>query len=147
MENKLQELTDRLYREGLSKGKEEGEALLAKAEEKAAEIIEDARVKAGEIIKKAEKDAADFRTKVEGDVKMASMQSLQATRSAIENMMVESMVGKQTSSALSSGSSLTMKYFWSYHQPMTTPMIQKIIATSLLLTCAMPLRLITAGTI
>ena len=40
MENKLQELTDKLYREGLSKGKEEGEALLAKAETKAAEIIE-----------------------------------------------------------------------------------------------------------
>ena len=102
MENKLQELTDKLYREGLSKGKEEGEALRAKAEEKAAEIIEAARVKAGEIIKQAEKDAADYRTKVEGDVKMASMQSLQATRSAIENMMVESLVGKQTSSALSS---------------------------------------------
>ena len=40
MENKLQELTDRLYREGLSKGKEEGEALVAKAEEKAAGIID-----------------------------------------------------------------------------------------------------------
>ena len=102
MENKLQELTDKLYREGLSKGKEEGEALLAKAEEKAAEIIEAARVKAEEIIKQAEKDAADFRTKVEGDVKMASMQSLQATRNTIENLMVEGLVGKQTSSALSS---------------------------------------------
>ena len=43
MENKLQELTDKLYREGLSKGKEEGEALLAKAETKAAEIIETAQ--------------------------------------------------------------------------------------------------------
>lgn len=102
MENKLQELTDKLYREGLSKGKEEGEALLAKAEEKAAEIIEAARVKAEEIIKQAEKDAADFRTKVEGDVKMASMQSLQATRNTIENLMVEGLVGKQISSALSS---------------------------------------------
>lgn len=102
MENKLQELTDKLYREGLSKGKEEGEALLAKAEEKAAEIIEAARVKAGEIIKQAEKDAADYRTKVEGDVKMASMQSLQATRSTIETLMVDGLVGKQTSSSLSS---------------------------------------------
>ena len=31
MSNKLQELTDRLYNEGLSKGKEEGEILLFKA--------------------------------------------------------------------------------------------------------------------
>ena len=28
MENKLQELTDKLYKEGLSKGKEEGDAIL-----------------------------------------------------------------------------------------------------------------------
>ena len=31
MQNKLQELTDKLYNEGLSKGKQEGEELLAKA--------------------------------------------------------------------------------------------------------------------
>ena len=29
MENKLQELTDKLYKEGLTKGKEEGEAIRA----------------------------------------------------------------------------------------------------------------------
>ena len=31
MQNKLQELTDKLYNEGLSKGKQEGEEILAKA--------------------------------------------------------------------------------------------------------------------
>ena len=31
MSNKLQELTEKLYNEGLSKGKEEGEQLLARA--------------------------------------------------------------------------------------------------------------------
>ena len=53
MENKLQELTDKLYKEGLSKGKEEGEAILAKANEKAAEIIEEAKKQAESILKKA----------------------------------------------------------------------------------------------
>ena len=43
MGNKLQELTDKLYNEGLSKGKEEGEALLAKANEQAEMIISNAR--------------------------------------------------------------------------------------------------------
>ena len=102
MENKLQELTDRLYREGLSRGKEEGEALIAKAGEKASEIIDAARKKAAEITAQAEKDAADFRTKVEGDVKMAAIQSIQVTRSDIENLMIDGLVGKQTASALSS---------------------------------------------
>jgi V/A-type H+/Na+-transporting ATPase subunit E len=102
MENKLQELTDKLYREGLSKGKEEGEAILAKANEKASAIIEDARQQAESILRKARKEAEDYKTKVEGDVKMAAVQSIQSTRKDIENLMVGKMTGKQVDSALSS---------------------------------------------
>ena len=39
MQNKLQELTDKLYNEGLSKGKQEGEDILAKAKVQADEIV------------------------------------------------------------------------------------------------------------
>ena len=102
MDNKLQELTDRLYKEGLSKGKEEGEAILAKANEKASEIIEAAQKKADEIIRNAGKEAEDFRTKVEGDVRMAAVQSVQATRKDIENLLMDGMTAKPVSSALTS---------------------------------------------
>ena len=40
MQDKLQELTDRLYEEGLSKGRQEAEELLAKARAEAKEIVE-----------------------------------------------------------------------------------------------------------
>ena len=43
MQNKLQELTDKLYNEGLSKGKQEGEALLQEATAKADSILAEAR--------------------------------------------------------------------------------------------------------
>ena len=102
MENKLQELTDKLYKEGLSKGKEEGEAILAKANEKATQIIEDARKQAATILKAAGAEAEDLKAKVEGDVKMAAAQSIQATRKDIENLIVKGMTGKQVASALSS---------------------------------------------
>lgn len=102
MDNKLQELMDKLYKEGLSKGKEEGEAIIAKAEDKASQIIEAAQKKAKEIIKQAESDARDFRVKVEGDVKTAATQSVQATKTEIENLMVKGMVGGKAASALSS---------------------------------------------
>ena len=75
MQNKLQELTDKLYNEGLSKGKEEGEALLAKAKAEAAEIVAAAKKEAAGIISKAENEANDFKTKVAGDVKMAASQT------------------------------------------------------------------------
>ena len=86
--DKLQELTQKLYNEGLSKGKEEGEALLAKAKAEAEEIVKKAQEQAQSIVEKAHKDAADYQIKVEGDVKMASAQALQATRAGVENLIV-----------------------------------------------------------
>ena len=86
--DKLQELTQKLYNEGLSKGKEEGEAILAKAQAQAQEIVAKAQEEAKAIIEKAQKEAADYKIKVEGDVKMASTQAVQATKAGIENLIV-----------------------------------------------------------
>ena len=88
MQNKLQELTEKLYQEGLVKGKAEGEELLAKARQEAAQIIAGAKEEAKAITAKAEKDAEDLRSKVESDLKMASAQCLQATKKEIENLLV-----------------------------------------------------------
>ena len=100
MDNKLQELTDKLYREGLSKGKEEGEAILAKANEKATDIISAAQKEAEAILDKARKDARELKKKVEGDVKVAAFQSLQATRTDIENLMLKGMTDGKVGHAL-----------------------------------------------
>ena len=100
MQNKLQELTDKLYNEGLSKGKEEGEALLAKARKEAAEIVAAAEKEAAEIKSRAEKDAEDYRIKVTGDLKMAASQSIQATRRDIENLIVAKMNSAAVEKAL-----------------------------------------------
>ena len=86
--DKLQELTQKLYEEGLSKGKEEGEALLAKAQMEADELVKKAQEEAAAIIEKAQKEAADYKVKMEGDVKMASTQALQATKAGIEGLIV-----------------------------------------------------------
>lgn len=88
MQNKLQELTDQLYNEGLAKGREEGERLLEEARSQAARTLEDARGEAADIIARAEKSAADLRSKAEADVRMASAQALQATRKSIEDLIV-----------------------------------------------------------
>ena len=100
MQNKLQELTDKLYNEGLSKGKEEGNALLAKAEARAAEIVAEAEKQAAEIKAKAEKEAADYKVKVTGDLKMAASQSIQATRKDIEDLVVTKMTSAAVEKAL-----------------------------------------------
>ena len=101
MQNKLQELTDKLYNEGLSKGREEGEALLAKAKSQAADIVAEAEKKAAEIMTKAEKEAEAYKVKVAGDLKMAASQSVQATRKDIEDLVVFKMTGSATEKTLS----------------------------------------------
>ena len=88
MQNKLQELTDKLYEEGLSKGKEEGAKIVENALKEAERIPAEARQNAGQIREEAEKSAAEMKSKVESDLKMASAQTLQATRQDIENLVV-----------------------------------------------------------
>ena len=100
--DKLQELTDKLYNEGLSKGKQEGEAMIQKAKDTAAQIISEAKAQAEEIIAKAKKDAADYQTKIESDLKMASAQALQSTRKDIENLVVGKVVDAPVKAAVSS---------------------------------------------
>ena len=88
MQDKLQQLTDRLYNEGLSKGKQDGEELLQKAKAEADGIIAQAKAEAERIVAKAEKDAEELKTKVAADVKMAATQSIAVTKQEIEKMVV-----------------------------------------------------------
>jgi V/A-type H+-transporting ATPase subunit E len=98
--DKLQELTQKLYEEGLAKGKQDGEALLEKAKSEAEGIVKQAQEEAEAILAKARKDAEDFKVKVEGDVKMAAQQAVQATRSDIENLVVAKVVDGTVDKAL-----------------------------------------------
>ena len=101
MQNKLQELTDKLYNEGLSKGKQEGEELLAKAKAQVDEMIAKAQAEAAQIIAAAQKQAEEIKTKTASDVKMASTQSIAATKKDIETLIVGKMTNEAVKKALS----------------------------------------------
>ena len=102
MQNKLQELTDKLYNEGLSKGKQEGEELLAKAKGQAEEMIAKAQAEAAQIIAAAQKQAEEIKTKVASDVRMATSQSLAATKKDIETLIVSKMTDEAVKKAMTS---------------------------------------------
>ena len=102
MQNKLQELTDKLYKDGLSKGKQEGEEILAKAKVQAEEIVAKAQADAAAIIAAANKEAEDLKTKVNGDLKMAASQSVAATKQDIETLIVAKMTETEVKKALTS---------------------------------------------
>ena len=101
MQNKLQELTDRLYQEGLSKGRQEADQLLEKARKEAQEIVAKAKEEAAAVQAAAEKNAAEKRTMVEGDLKMAATQTISTIRQQVENMVITKAVAGPVETALS----------------------------------------------
>lgn len=98
MQNKLQELTDQLYNQGLAKGREEGDRILSEARAQADSILASAREQAAGIIADAERSAGELKDKAAADVRMASAQALQATRSDIENLVL-ARIGSQNATS------------------------------------------------
>lgn len=99
MSDKLQELTDKLYNEGLSKGRQEGERIIAEAQSQAEAIIAAAKAEAEAVRSKAASEAEDLKGKVSSDLKMASEQCLQATKKDIENILLNGIVADKVSAA------------------------------------------------
>ena len=60
MENKIQELTDKIYREGVEKGNEEAQRLVSEAQAQAEKLIEDAKKQAESILAEAKKSADEL---------------------------------------------------------------------------------------
>ena len=75
MENKIQELTDKIYHEGVEKGNKEAQKLIANAQETAQKIIEDARKEADTILATARKEADDMAENTKSELKMFANQA------------------------------------------------------------------------
>lgn len=88
MNDKLHELTDKLYNEGLQKGLVESDELISKAKIKAAQIVADAETKATQIIEDAQKQASEERTNVETEIKLASRQVISEVKQTVENLIL-----------------------------------------------------------
>ena len=101
MQNKLQELTDRLYAEGLSKGKQDGEEMLKKAKAEAEDIVNQAKAEAERIVAEANRKADELKTKTEADIRMAGAQSIAAVRHEVEQLVLAQAVDKQVKGTLS----------------------------------------------
>ena len=94
--NKLQELTQKLYNEGLEKGRTEGDRLLAEAKQEAAKIIADAKAEAEAVTKAAEVRAEDIAKNAMTEISLAGRQAV----SKIKSELAEAIVAKATSDAV-----------------------------------------------
>lgn len=94
MENKIQELTDKIYREGVEKGNEEAQRLISDARGEAAKIVEDAHKEAEAIIAAARKSAAETAENTQSEIKLFAGQAVNALKSEITTLLCNQVVSK-----------------------------------------------------
>lgn len=87
MDTKIQELTDKIYREGVEKGNEEATRIIAEANNQKDSIIAAAEAEAARITSAAEKDAAELKKNTESEMKLFASQSIEALKSEITNLI------------------------------------------------------------
>ena len=92
MENKIQELTDRIYREGVEKGNEEAKKLVEKAQDEANQIVENARKEADAIVAAARKSADELVDNTKSERKLFAGQALNALKSEIATVVTDKLV-------------------------------------------------------
>lgn len=88
MENKLQELTSKLYEEGLSKGRSDAEKMVAEARASAEKIISDANEKAKNIEADARKSAEELQKNTMTELSLAGKQAVTALKGQIAEMII-----------------------------------------------------------
>ena len=85
MENKLQQLTQKLYDEGLEKGRAEAERLVAEAKTNAAKIVKEAEAQAAKILAEANTKAQDVEKNAMTEISLAGKQALSKIKAEISS--------------------------------------------------------------
>jgi len=94
MTNRLQELTDKIYQEGISKGQEEADLIKTNAKAEAAKILVEARLEADQILTVANKQAADLKENTNSEIKLAARQAIEALKLELVNLINGSITSK-----------------------------------------------------
>ena len=92
MDNKIQELTEKIYNEGVEKGRTEAERLVAEANAKAADIVKAAEAQAQEIVAAARKSADELNANTRSELKLYGGQAIGAIKSEIATLVTDTIV-------------------------------------------------------
>ncbi|MGI6322654.1 MAG: hypothetical protein ACOXZO_04975 [Bacteroidales bacterium] len=104
MQNKLQELTDKIYQEGITKGREESEKIIAEARAEAERIIKKAEDEAKEILSKTEKEAEELKENTQSELRIAFRNALNSLRQDVESMITAKIIDEPVSEVMSDNS-------------------------------------------
>ncbi len=89
---KIQELTEKILREGVEKGQAEADRIIQEAKQQAEKILQEARQQAQDIAAQAQKKAAETDANTRNELKMYTGQALSALKSEVTNVLTDGVV-------------------------------------------------------
>lgn len=99
MENKLQELTQKLYNEGVEKANEEADKILAEAKSEADKLKQDAEKDAQKIIADAEQKSVEIKKSLDAELNLAAKQTIRTVKQKITDMIVSKVIDEPVKKA------------------------------------------------
>lgn len=94
MTDKLKEITEKIYNEGIVKARDEADKILENAKKEAEKIVSEAKEQAGNIIAKAESDADERKSNAESEMKLAARQFLSKLKQQVTNLILTQQLDK-----------------------------------------------------
>ena len=87
MEDKLQQLTDKIYQEGIARAQSEQNEIIEAARHEADNIRAEAQKEASQTVRQAEKEAADMKDRAHAELVMLSRNTLATLRQDLRDML------------------------------------------------------------
>lgn len=99
MNTKLQELTDKIYLEGVEKGNADAQAIREEAHAEALRMIEKARAEAAQIVSDATLKSEEILKNTKSELKLFAQQSVNALKSEIAGLLCGEIVSQSVKAA------------------------------------------------
>lgn len=100
MDQKIKELTEKIYQEGVAKGDEKAREIVNAAEGRSAAIIAEAKREAEELIAAAAKQADELKRSMEADLRLSGSQAMSSLKQQILDVLTFAVIDKPISASL-----------------------------------------------
>ena len=97
--NTLQELTEKIYAEGVEKGKTEAAEIVAKAQEEAKALVAAAEKEANDKLAEAEAKARELDKNTRAELKLYAEQSVNAIKTEVTNLLTDKIAADSVKAA------------------------------------------------
>lgn len=92
MQSKLQDITEKIYQEGVEKGNAEAQKIVDDAKQEAERILTEAKSKAESIVDDAKKQASETQVNTQNEIKLSAKQALNGLKQQITDLINNSVV-------------------------------------------------------